>query len=141
MAPRNSCTTGVYSLPIPIAILLASRPKLGEVLDFKTQSGSSIKIAQQIGEQYYLLGSLLLKDDMGELTSVIVKQHQHQHNVALINERILLQWLQGKGKKPVSWSTLINVLKTMGLSELAQLVQKELQTSSTPATVKPATPR
>ena len=128
----------IYSLSIPIAISLASRPKLGEVLDFKIQSGNSIKIAQQIGDRYYLLGSLLLKDDTGELTSVIVHQHQHQHNVALINERILLQWLQGKGKQPVSWSTLINVLKTMGLSELAQLVQMEL---SAPATVKPATPR
>ena len=120
--------------------MLASRPKAEELLDLKTQSGSSIKIAQQIGEQYYLLGSLLLQDDMGELTSIIVDQHQHQHNVALINERILVRWLQGKGKQPVSWSTLINVLKTMGLSELAQLVRKELQTS-TPATVKPATPR
>lgn len=115
--------------------MLASRPKLEEVLNFKTQSGSSVKIAQQIGD-HYLLGSLLLQDDTGALTSKIIKQHQHN-----VNEEIIVQWLQGKGKQPVSWSTLINVLNTMGLSELAQLVQKELKTSSAPATVKPATPR
>ena len=40
---------------------------------------------------------------------------------------ILKQWIQGKGMQPVQWSTLIDVLKEIELSELAKKIEESLQ--------------
>ena len=68
-----------------------------------------------------MLGPLLLNDDTGAVTSVIISQHHH--NPDAINQNILTRWLNGQGKQPVTWFTLINVLKAVGLSELSQMIQ------------------
>ena len=46
--------------------------------------------------------------------------HQFQNDPERINEEILRQWLSGKGKQPVTWATLIEVLHDIGLSTLAK---------------------
>jgi len=43
-------------------------------------------------------------------------------NAQQINLEILSQWIGGKGK-PLSWDTLINVLKAIGLGTLASDIQ------------------
>ena len=43
-----------------------------------------------------------------------------------INVEILKEWLQGKGKKPVTWQTLVDVLIDTGLSELAKDIEASL---------------
>ena len=49
-------------------------------------------------------------------------QCQYQHDAAKINYEILQQWIQGKGRQPVQWSTLIDVLKKIQLSVLAKKI-------------------
>ena len=117
-----------------LAILLKSKPTLLELLIFKTSSGSTINIAEQIGTLYSTLGPLLLDDDTGAVTSAIVSQYQLDADA--INQEILTRWLQGQGKKPVSWSTLTDVLKEVGLSELSQMIQDSLTRSITPTSGK-----
>lgn len=85
---------------------------------------------KQIGRQYSTLGPLLLCDDMGAVTSAIVSQCQRDADE--INREILTRWLQGRGKLPVTWSTLIDVLRDMELSELAQVIQEALTSSEQP---------
>ena len=80
---------------------------------------------QEIGPHYSTLGTLLLDHDTG--AAIIDKHH---HNAREINQEILTLWLQGQGKKPVTWSTLIDVLRDMDLSELAQAIQKALTGSA-----------
>ena len=46
--------------------------------------------------------------------------HQFQNDPEQINEEILRQWLSGKGKQPVTWATLVEVLRDIGLSTLAK---------------------
>lgn len=103
--------------------LLSDTPTLPGLLGFKTLSGNSINIAKEIGKHYSTLGPLLLNDDSGAITSVIVSQHQR--DAASINCEILMQWVQGKGKHPVSWSTLIAVLKEVHLT-LAQQIEEDM---------------
>ena len=66
---------------------------------------------------------------MGAVTSAIVREHYHKAEE--INQAILTRWLQGQGKQPVTWSTLIDVLNDIGLSELTQMIQEGLSSSET----------
>ena len=101
---------------------LTSRPTLPELLKFKTSSGSTVNIFQEIGTCYSALGPLLLKDGTGAVTEAIISNHRRDADA--INHEILTQWLWGKGKHPVTWSTLIDVLKDIKLSELAEVIQE-----------------
>ena len=95
---------------------LTSTPTVADLLNFK--------IVHKIGTDYIGLGTMLLNDDTGALTQSIASQHQR--NPFEINWAILTRWLQGQGKKPVQWSTLIEVLKDIELSELAQKIKDNL---------------
>ena len=95
-----------------------------DLLNFETRSGSSIKIVEKIGSNYSKLGPLLLCDDDNSVTSAIVDEHRQ--NAEAINQEFMTRWLQGRGKKPVAWSTLICVLRDIGLSELAQRIEENL---------------
>lgn len=97
--------------------MLESLPTLSELLNFKISSSRTVNVVEQIGKHYSALGKLLLNDHTGGITAAIV--YQHQHDGAKINQEILTQWLHGKGKKPLTWSTLIDVLKVTGSPELA----------------------
>ena len=108
---------------------LASKPTLPELLKFKTSSGDTLRIVQQIGTNYLILAPLLLDDDTGAVTLAIVSQYQL--NADAINQEILTRWLQGCGKKPVSWSTLTDVLKEVGLTKLSLMIEESLTTSTT----------
>lgn len=77
---------------------LTATPTLPDLLRFK--------IPQLIGRHYSILGPLLLNDDTGAVTSAIVPQYQLKADA--INQT---RWLQGQGKQPVTWSTLLDVLK------------------------------
>jgi len=59
---------------------------------------------------------------MGAITT------QYRGDAEQINLEILRQWMEGKGK-PLSWDTLINVLKTISLNTLASDIQDGLHHS------------
>ena len=107
-----------------------SRLTLPRLLNLKTSSGSTVNIVKQIGSDYFTLGILLLNDDNGAVTSAIT--NQHHHNAVAINQEILMRWVRGQGKQPVTWSTLIGVLRDVGLSQLAQAIQESLRSSAHP---------
>ena len=100
------------------------RPTLPKLLNFKTSSGT-VNIAKRIGADYNLLGAFLLQDDDGTVTDAIA--NEYHHNAFKVNYEILKQWIQGKGRQPVQWSTLIDVLKEIELSELAKKIEESLQ--------------
>ena len=70
-------------------------------------------------------GILLLKDTSGAKIHDIARKHR-QDGMEITIE-ILKEWLAGKGKQPVTWWTLIEVLKDVEFSELAKDI--ELQCS------------
>jgi len=52
--------------------------------------------------------------------------HRHMNNAQQINMEILQEWLAGGGKEPVSWRTLIRVLRDVGLNVLAGDIEAAL---------------
>ena len=101
-----------------------SKPTFSELICFKTTT-SSINIVKRIGIHFRELGPLLLRDDDGMMTQAI--GDECHNNAAKINYEILKRWLQGEGKKPLQWSTLVDVLKKIELSELAFTIEENLQ--------------
>ena len=83
-----------------------------------------MNVVQQIGTHYSKLGPLLLNDDTGAVTLSVTSEHHH--NADAINQDILTRWLQGQGKQPVTWFTLICVLRDVELSQLAQRIEEDL---------------
>jgi len=100
------------------------RPTLPNLLTFPVKSGSCINIPRQIGTNYFPFGVLLVNDETGAEVNAITTQYRD--NAQQINLEILRMWIGGKGKHR-SWGTLINVLKAIGLSNLAGDIQDNLE--------------
>ena len=77
-----------------------------------------------IGTNYEMLGTLLLNDDTGVITTAIIEEYQK--NAFKINHKVLQKWIQGQGRQPVTWVTLIEVLRSVNLSQLAGTVEDSL---------------
>ena len=45
--------------------------------------------------------------------------HRNHYDAEQVNIAILQEWLIGRGKKPVTWTTLVEVLRDIELSTLA----------------------
>ena len=76
-----------------------------------------INIPQEIGVKYREFGLLLLEDHNGAKIRALV--HKHTNDVNEINIEIIEEWVTGRGKHPVTWKTLIQVLRDIELSTLA----------------------
>ena len=96
------------------------------LLKFPTENGPPINIPQRIGTNYYNFGVLLLKDETGAIVDGIVEKQRDNANS--INTMIIKEWLQGKGVEPhpVTWETLVKVLRDADLSTLAGDIEQEL---------------
>ena len=96
--------------------LLDTPPTLIECVRFRGRE-KRINIPQEIGVKYHNFGLLLLEDDTGARIHAIA--HEHRDNAEQINTKVLQQWINGRGKQPVTWKTLIEVLHDIELSRLA----------------------
>ncbi|KAL5486760.1 hypothetical protein EMCRGX_G019281 [Ephydatia muelleri] len=81
-------------------------PTLLQVLSL-TDKG--VNIIEQIGINYLHFGIFLLEDSNGAIVEAL--ENEHLKNAERINLAILRKWLDGKGVKPVTWSTLVTVLQ------------------------------
>ena len=98
------------------------RPNLLKLLSFPGKRGD-INIPKQVSTKYFIFGILLLNDETGaEVRTIATKHHEDAEQ---INLEILTLWIQGKGK-PLSWDVLIDVLKVIGLSTLAEDIEDGL---------------
>lgn len=101
---------------------LSDAPTLPKLQFLQTKSGKGINIIESIGAKYNAVGTLLLEDEDGvKMEAIVISQYQKVPN---INHHILSTWLQGGGKKPVTWSTLIDVFKKVGLTRLARSIKQ-----------------
>ena len=104
---------------------LHSQPTLVLLQTFPTRLRGDINIFQEIGIKYHDLGINLLKDDYGKITESFEDQYKHD-SLARKTEAILQMWLQGPGRKPKSWNTLITVLREIQLGVLAKDIEDNL---------------
>ena len=94
-----------------------------DLLKFPGRKGD-INIPQEISTNYTQFSVLLLNDHSGAVVRNIA--HKHPNDAVQINIEIFQDWLAGKGKQPVTWRTLIDVLHAIGLSDLAGAVKDRL---------------
>ena len=80
-------------------------------------SEGKVNLAEKIPD-YWDFGVLLLDDHSGDQIAAIEKE-QGKSTVD-INRQILRLWVQGKGRQPVTWTTLVTVLQDIGLVTLAR---------------------
>ena len=88
-----------------------------------------INVAEKIGTKYHDFGILLLDDSDG--TRVKNMECKHREDAERINKEILQEWAAGRGKKPVSWETLTEVLHDIELSTLADEIEAVKSKSAT----------
>ena len=98
-----------------------TRPSLPELLQFTRTDGRKINIAVEISIKYVQFGTVLLDDENGSRIKNL--EHDHYYNVEQINTAILQEWLIGRGQQPVTWATLVEVLRDIELSTLASEIE------------------
>ena len=101
-------------------ILPDGKPTMPILLDFP----GNINIVQQIGTKYIVFGTFLLNDDNQIRVTTLARQFCNEANE--INMAILREWLQGSGVKPVTWGTLVEVLKKCRL-DLAEKIESHFK--------------
>ena len=93
-------------------------PTLRELLCFPIMPGRKVNLLEKIGSDYFMFGILLLEDDDGD--QIFAFEKEQMKNAVDICRQIVKLWLKGKGKQPVTWSTLVTVLQEMDLNQLAK---------------------
>ena len=88
-------------------VSLEDRPTLPELLSF-AYAEQKVNIPVEIGTKYFQFGTLILQDVNGTRVSNI--EHKYQCDPERINTEIFHEWLNGKGKQPVTWATLSEVI-------------------------------
>lgn len=114
-------TTTDYAFPSNLSD--QQQVTLIELTNFKTTSGT-INITEQIGTHYKALGIQLLEDTTASITNAIEKECLLK--ATDINLKIFERWIVGQGRKPITWASLIEVLRNIGLSELAYEIETNL---------------
>ncbi|CAI8031733.1 hypothetical protein GBAR_LOCUS17993 [Geodia barretti] len=97
-------------------------------MDFPMLDGSKINILTRIGVHYNVFGPFLLNDNDGSVTDALKETWMRDSHA--INQEISKQWLQGKGKWPVTWATFLSVLKNMDMKALAFDIESSLRSLS-----------
>ena len=117
-----------HSAKLPTTTSGEDRPTLLQLICFPFQR-KTINIVQMIGADYFDLGVGLLQDETGAIMNSLVKQHRE--NAIDINRQVLIKWLNGEGKHPVSWATLATELERYGHVTLASKIRSVKVTNTT----------
>ena len=86
-----------------------------ELIKFRGRS-KTINIPQRICTKWDEFGIFLLEDDNAAIIDSIAREQRDRPEQ--INKDILKRWIQGEGQ-PVTWETLVEVLRNIELNELA----------------------
>ena len=105
-----------FILPAPID----DQPTLIECIKFRGRE-RRINIPQEIGTKYNDFGLFLLEDENRQRVKSIA--HSYQNKAEEINKEIIEQWITGRGKHPVTWKTLTEVLRDIELNMLAEEIE------------------
>ena len=98
-------------------------PDLPTLRHFPVKNGF-IDIAAKIGTDYELFGTFLLQDNDGNKVKTI--ERSERGDPLRITVEILRQWLQGNGKLPVSWQTLVQCLRNSNLNVISDSIETSL---------------
>ena len=98
-------------------------PTLGGLRHFPVANGH-MDLAEEIGAEYDKFGTLLLDDKNGNKVKYI--EVSKRGDPVRITVEILRQWLQGRGRMPVAWQTLLECLQYSDLNTLVNNMKRSL---------------
>ena len=96
-----------------------------QLLSFHVYDGSVINIPEEIGTDYDDFGVFILNDETGGAVANI--RSAQRGDPELINKEVLKRWLGGRGRVPVTWATLLQVLRLIQKNELANDIEKSIK--------------
>ena len=109
--------SSIFPVSLNTLCKLGTKPTLPDLLKFTCTDGRVINIPVEIETKYVQFGTFLLDDRNGSRVKIMARKHHY--DAEQINIEILQEWLTGRGKQPVTWSTLVEVLHDIELSTLA----------------------
>ena len=116
-------STGLGTESQPTLMLLTFFPR-----PFVVDGGNGrLNIIQRTANHYAELAMHLLDDRNGDITAGL--EEQFQRNPVKIVTAVYMNWISGTGRKPISWRTLIGVLRDIGLISLAEELETALEHS------------
>ena len=125
--PRPSSHPFPQSTPPepPRSVAMSDKPTLPLLQHFTTPSGDAISITQRIAGNSHILGIRLLNDTYGSITANI--KAQYRHDQCQMIEEIFRKWLEGTGRTPQTWATLVTVLREMQMAALAHNIEQSMR--------------
>ena len=113
-----SCNVQLWQVT-SLCIVTANCPTVRDCICFQGRQ-RTINIPQEIGPNYYQFGLHLLDDPNGTR----VRNIEHDcREIEQINTEILREWVTRRGKKPVSWQTLIQVFELGDLASEIEVIK------------------
>ncbi len=102
--------------------LADDKPLLYQIRNFPTAKGKYTDLCARIVD-YSQFSSCVLQDEGSQLKGIEAGQGPKPKKI--MNE-VFSEWIEGRGKIPVSWRTMISCLETTGFRELAGELKKEI---------------
>ena len=99
-----------------------SAPTLKQLMSLHVSPGRNI--IQSICTKYDSLVIFLLEDENATLVEQL--QMMHKHDPEAITKAIFKTWLGGTGRSPITWRTLIDVLKEIQLVRVAEVIEANI---------------
>ena len=100
---------------------VGTKPFLADLLKFTCTDGKVLNVPVEIATKYIQFGTFLLDDQNGSRVKIMA--HKHLNDAEQINTEILQEWLTERGKQPVTWATLVEVLRDIELTVLASEIE------------------
>ena len=103
---------------VPTVKLLTSLPILGD------GAKKNLNIIQRTSTRYTKLAMYLLDDDNCEIVDCL--KEKCRGDPEEIVTAVYKKWINGTGRKPVTWLTLVDVLRDIELTSLAEEIETAL---------------
>ena len=104
-----------------------SRPTLQQLTKMISPSGKTIQIINHIAADWHNRVGIHLNFDPTGRTLALIRAHNPSDPKACCID-MMKEWLEGKGRQPANWATLLRVLKDAEFCVLAEEVEQLLVT-------------
>ena len=99
----------------------SAAPRIAQLSILQMPDGQKIKIIQTVSANWRKVGQLLDFDSTGQQLQVIDSRERGDPEKCCL--AMFRYWLEGNGKQPVSWNTLIEILEDGDFRNLAHEVK------------------